>query len=47
MEGIEAYEGILKFLDMMNGDWGWVPIIPAMFITALIMDFLSKLKDGR
>jgi len=42
---MEGYLHILKFLDLMTGDLGWIPVAAATFVTALIMDFVSKLKS--
>ena len=36
---------LLKFLDLMTGDWAFVPIAVATFITALIYDFFQKIRN--
>lgn len=41
---MDGYLHILKFLDLMHGDWGWIPVAAATFVVALIMDFVSRLN---
>lgn len=41
---MEDVSNILRFLDMMTGDWAWIPVAAATFIVALIMDFIQKIK---
>lgn len=41
---MEGYTHILKFLDLMNGDWAWIPVAAATFIVALGLHIVQKLK---
>ena len=44
---MEDASNILRFLDMMTGDWAWIPVAAATFIVALIMDFFQKISGEK